>query len=169
MLAVSAFMLVAGAVVAIGAGRTVAQEAEPDAPINPIVGSWMLSFPTVPDAAPALAVFTPTGEYIQQEAGAGGGIGAWQANDDGSIGLTAHFLQTDQQGVYAGALTIRGTVTVDSSGDRWTAEYTIEMTGPDGSVIFADGPFQAEATRIAVEPMEAMGTPAAEAEASPAA
>ena len=61
----------------------------------------------------------------------------------------------DEQGA-VNTITIRAVGEVAAGGDTFTATYTIELTGPDGTSQGEYGPGTVEARRIAVEPM---GTP----------
>jgi hypothetical protein len=148
----------------------VAQEGTPAATAgHPIVGAWLLDV-DVNDPAnpPALAIFHDDGTYLQAEPDGGNGVGVWEATGANSVALTQLLHDQDETSNFAGTLMVRATIDIDESGDAWTAEYTLEFIGPDGTSSGETGPGTATAERIAVEPMgtpvgplmpEAVGTP----------
>ena len=148
----------------------VAQESTPAATAgHPIVGAWLLDVdandPTNP---PALAIFHDDGTYLQAESDGSNGVGVWEAIGANSVALTQLLHQQDETGDFAGTLMVRAAIDLDESGDAWTAKYTLEFIGPDGTSAGEMGPGTAIAERIAVERMgtpvrplmaEAVGTP----------
>ena len=136
---------------------------------HPIVGAWLLDVDTNdPANPPALAIFHEDGTYVQAEADGGNGVGVWEATGAHRVALTQLFHQQGETGEFAGTLMVRAAIDLDEAGDAWTAEYTLEFTGPDGTSAGEMGPGTAMAERITVEPMgtpvgplmpEAVGTP----------
>ena len=59
-----------------------------------------------------------------------------------------------------GSVVVRGTLEVAADGQRAGNSYSVTVTTPDGSVAFTDQA-DATATRLVIEPMDAMGTPLA--------
>jgi hypothetical protein len=136
----------------------VAQESTPAAMAgHPIVGAWLLDVDANdPASPPALAIFHNDGTYLQAESDGGNGVGVWEATGARQVVLTELLHEQDETGDFAGTLMVRATIYLDEAGDAWTAEYTLEFTGPDGTSAGEMGPGTATAERITVEPM---GTP----------
>ena len=56
-------------------------------------------------------------------------------------------------------MAVRQSVEVDAAGDAFTAPLTVEVRIPDGTVVF-NAAYTARGTRLFVEPMLPLGTPA---------
>lgn len=132
----------------------VAQDATPGATTgHPLVGSWLLDTDADdPANPPSLARFSADGGYVQTDADGATAIGAWEASGEQTATVTFLFLNAEGDQFF-GTGKVRATVEVDSSGDTFTATYTIEFTDPDGNSEGEFGPGSATATRLAVEPM----------------
>lgn len=130
-----------------------AQEGTPGAMAgNPFVGAWDADTDTSdPSNPPSLIVFNRDGTYLQVDPG-GSGVGVWEATGPRSVALTILFHNQDENG-NVGTVKVRASGEVDASGDTFTATYTVEFTGPDGTSSGEMGPGTATGTRIAVEPM----------------
>ncbi len=149
------------AIAAVGpsaAGRTV-QDATPAAAAgHPVVGSW-LAYADIDDPAnpPLLFVFHADGIYTEVDANGDPGAGVWETTGPRTAAVTiVHGVLADEDGGPGGIATIRASFEVAADGQRFTADYTVEFAGPDGSSGGEFGPGTATGERIAVEPM---GTP----------
>lgn len=135
-----------------------------------VVGAWVLDGDANdPNNSPAVVVFNRDGTYQESDADGSDGYGAWEATGEQTADLTIIF-HNEENGQFGGTAKVRAMIEVDASGDRFTASYTLELIGPDGSGSGELGPAQATGTRITVEPMgtpvgpipvEPEGTPAA--------
>ena len=148
---------------------------EPDAAAqHGIVGAWFVTTllggaPPSPNMTSFYAdgtvltsnrpVYPPAAEGGVPEARSAG-HGAWIANDDGTVDFTCVVLVADVNGTYLGQRTLQGHLTLDPSGDSWTAPFTATVTDPSGAVA-SSGPGSATATRIKVIPIDMTATPAA--------
>lgn len=148
--------LTAALIVAPLPGATAAQ-ATPTTTSSPLVGAWELQTQTGnPSHPPSVAVFHPDGTYYESDADGSDGAGAWQMTGPTTAILTIVFHGTDEKGGYVARIVVRATVTLDASGNSFTAPYTIEFITPDGKSTGQLGPVTATATRIMAE---APGTP----------
>ncbi|HEY7034496.1 MAG TPA: hypothetical protein VH482_24380 [Thermomicrobiales bacterium] len=163
-------LVVAGFALANRQPGTTAQESTQ----APIVGAWFVT--TLLDnqpPSPNMTSFYADGTALTSNrpvyppATAGGtpearsaGHGAWHANADGTVDLSFIVLVSDTSGTYLGTRTLDARITLDPSGDTWSAPFTATVTDPNGKVL-AKSVGQANATRITVSPMELPGTPAA--------
>lgn len=132
-------------------GRAMAQSA--DLADHPLVGTWLLTDQSDPDAeeaSPSVALFSSDGGY--QEVAADGSVifGVWEADGESGAIMTGYSLSPDI------SVIVRAAIEVDGSGDSFTAEYTIEPIDPSGESLGEYGPGMVEGTRI--EPEE-MGEP----------
>ncbi|MEA2584237.1 MAG: hypothetical protein QOF33_2322 [Thermomicrobiales bacterium] len=87
------------------------------------------------------------------------GHGAWVANEDGTVDFMFIVLTADVDGTFLGTRTLQGHLTLDESGNVWSAPFSASVMDPSGALV-SKSVGQAEATRIKVEPMEVSGTPA---------
>jgi hypothetical protein len=91
---------------------------------------------------PELGVLTPT-------------RGVWEHLGGREFGATAVGLLYDiDSGEYLGHIKARVLVTLDDTGDRLTGTDSVEIFGPDGSLVFAVPPGPIEYVRIRAEPFE---------------
>jgi hypothetical protein len=151
-------LVVVGLVLLGSRPSAVAQESTPAAVAgHSIVGAWLLDVDVDdPTNAPALAIVHDDGTYLEVDADGGSGIGTWEATGPTTAAATFLYNGQDESGASAGTVKIRATAAVDAAGDAFTAEYTLEFIGPDGTSAGEMGPGTATGERIAVEPM---GTP----------
>lgn len=137
--------------------RAGAAQATPTTATSPLVGAWELQTETGnPSHPPSVAVFHPDGTYYESDADGSDGAGAWQMTGPNTAILTIVFHGTDEKGNYVAQIKVRASITLDASGNSFTAPYTIEFSAPDGKSTGQLGPVTATATRIMAE---APGTP----------
>lgn len=168
-------LILAGLLLGSAPGRADAQEQG-----RGFVGSWLVS-PTIDEAtAVALTTFTADGTILTSNRptqaappalGAGPilqslGHGRWEATGSNEATVTFVFLQTDPSGAYLGTRTIRGRLTLDPSGDRWSGEFSATIADAAGSVL-AESKGTVAATRITVEPPPSQMPQATPADATP--
>jgi hypothetical protein len=129
---------------------------------HPFVGSWLVVDPTITDPAenvPSLGAVAADGSYVESHPDVGVGVGAWVPTGERTADLTIVFRAADEAGNFEGLVTGRGTIEVNEAGTAWDGTYSVEAVAPDGAVLFSvQG--QSHGTRIEVEPMGAMSTPA---------
>jgi murein DD-endopeptidase MepM/ murein hydrolase activator NlpD len=131
---------------------------------HPLVGSWLVDLDADdPANPPSLLVVHADGTCLTVDGGEVG-VGAWAATGERTATLTIVVHEAGAAGA-VGIGTIRAAVTVSGDGLGFTATYTREITGPDGSNTGEDGPVPATGTRIAAEPI---GTPVGPPPAAPA-
>lgn len=137
-------------------GSSAAQDSTPMAWTgHPVVGTWLLVDDDDPESEPSLVVFTSDGVYQQTDYDGTTGFGVWEATGPTSAAMTFLFQFSDDEGNFAGSVTIRALIEVNPDGQRFTATYTLESTG-EGLPAGEYGPGAVTATRMHVEPM---GTP----------
>jgi hypothetical protein len=148
---------------------TVAQDATPAATEgHPVIGSWLADTDiNSPDNNPSLIIFHDDGTFLELEEGMSDGIGAWEATGPNTALLTILFPNVDENGVFTGHAKVRVAVEVDESGDTFTADYTIEFLGADGSSTGELGPATAMGERIVAEEMGEPVAPLMEPEGTP--
>ena len=122
---------------------------------HPIVGTWIV---TAPDEGPSVVGFGADGIMSDVEADEGAGVGAWQADGETTASFTLVINYSSPE--FTAAVIVRDTVEVAADGQSATLAYSVTVTTPDGAVVFADQA-EATATRLPIEPMDAMGTPLA--------
>lgn len=144
---------------------SMAQQTTPTTEMShPVVGAWILDTDaSTGENAPSLASFSSDGVYHEVSSDGPDGIGVWQPIDADSVALTITYIDVDPDGTYSSTTTVRATVDVDSSGNAFTAQYTLEFVDPQGGSSGQLGPGTATATRMTVEPM---GTPVSSLEAA---
>lgn len=148
--------LTAALLVAPMHGATAAQ-ATPVTASSPLVGAWELQTQAGnPSNPPSVAVFHPDGTYYESDANGSDGAGTWQMTGPNTAILTIVFHGTDEKGNYVALIKVRATVTIDASGNSFTAPYTLEFVTPGGKSTGQLGPVTATGTRIMAE---APGTP----------
>jgi hypothetical protein len=162
--AVAALVLVGGWTVGGPGPGAVAQDAVPaDLVGHPVVGAWAWDTDAA-DPANALSygAFHADGTYVEVHPLVGVGVGVWRPTGERTADLTIVFQDVDPTpaGVAPGTLVIQAAVEVDPTGGALTAPFNSEGRAPDGTVLFANA-FTATATRLEVEPMVPLGTPAA--------
>lgn len=156
------------------APQSMAQDDASDPEEQGFVGSWHVGF--VIDGQPRasnLISFTSDGLILHSnqattQTGSGvpadvvfqsGGHGVWTSSGERTADITFMLLQSDADGNDLGTRTIRGTLELDESGDAWSGTYTATVADAEGEVLqVSEG--MVEGTRIVVEPMEELATPA---------
>jgi hypothetical protein len=140
----------------------VAQGATPTTTVDhPVVGAWWTANDAPgPGVETAYAIFHADGTYLEVDPNIGVGIGVWRATGERGAELTYVFQDIDPEPAVtaAGTVTVRQSVTVDDSGNEFTAPLTVEVRIPDGTVVF-HAAYTARGTRLEVEPMLPTGTP----------
>jgi hypothetical protein len=155
---ISVVVVVLGLLVTFGFSTTARQATPTAMDGHPLVGTWLLDTNADdPANAPEVTIFTADGAYISVDAEGFPNHGVWEASGERSATLTIVSPGLEDEGAFAGTFMVRATIEVDETGDAFTAQYTGEFVGPDGTGTGEYGPGTATATRIAVE---AMGTPA---------
>ncbi len=137
----------------VSARGVIAQDAA-DADQHPLVGTWLLdSEADNPDNPLEVDVITSDGAFIGVEADGSVTLGAWEATGDLTADATIWSIVPGEEG--GGMFIIRPSIEVAEDGQSFTAEYTIEVIGPDGATIGDGeyGPASATATRLSAEPM----------------
>ena len=141
----------------------IAVEATPTSTGNhPVVGTWWTANDAPgPGVETAYAVFHADSTYLEVDPNIGVGVGVWRATDEHSAELTYVFQDIDPEPATTapGTVTVRQSVEVDAAGDAFTAPLTVEVRIPDGTVVFSAA-YTARGTRLQVEPMLPLGTPA---------
>jgi hypothetical protein len=119
---------------------------------HPLVGTWLADTDT-DDESNALEVFTfhADGSFISVDAEGFAQLGAWETTGATTANLTLVIYETDEEGADAGSVTIRAAVEASDDGSSFTASYTFEFVGPDGTSTGEAGPGSASGTRLAVE------------------
>ena len=150
-------LFLTAALLAVPQQRTIAAQATPVTAGAPLVGAWELQTQAGnPSHPPSVAVFNADGTYYESDADGSDGAGTWQMTGPNTAILTIVVHGTDEKGNYIAQIKVRASITLDASGNSFTAPYTIEFTTPDGKSTGQLGPETATATRIMAE---APGTP----------
>lgn len=124
---------------------------------HPLVGTWLVDAdPNDPANPPDTFVFTGDGGFVEKDADGTVELGAWRATGAATADLTVISPETSEQGNPSGTVKIRAAIEVGADGDSFTAQYTLEYVGADGTSTGEAGPGQATGERLAVE---APGTP----------
>jgi hypothetical protein len=133
-----------------------AQDASPGAMAeHPLVGAWLLDTSGEETGNPSSdIIFHADGTYVESDVD-GVGIGSWEPTGDQTGAATFLFHQAGEDGAIS-TVKIRATVEVAADGLSFTATYTLEFVGADGTSSGELGPGTATGTRITVEPE---GTP----------
>jgi hypothetical protein len=119
---------------------------------HPLVGTWFLvSSSANPTEAHDLFILHADGTYIEANADGSVRLGVWQATSPTTATLTIEAYSRDEAGASQGGIIIRLTITLKPDGNSYTAEGTIELIAPDGSMRGQAGPARGEATRMVVE------------------
>lgn len=151
--------LVAALATTLIAPGVLAQDATASFDGHPFVGAWLVDTNT-DDAAdpPSWLIVHPDGTLLQVNHSVVA-VGVWEPTGDDAAAVTI----TAQSDVGEGQIatgTVRGTVTLDPSGETWIAEATSEWIDAAGESSGQVGPIPAAATRILVEPMAPAASPA---------
>src|SRR3712207_2119951 len=123
-------------VFAVAYAPITAQDATPAArPDHPVVGAWWTANDAPgPGVNTAAAIFHADGTYLEVDPNIGVGVGAWRASGERTADLVAVYqdIDSDPAATMAGTVTVRQSVTLDETGDGFTAPFTIEVRIPDG-------------------------------------
>ena len=132
-------------------GSSVADSAEAPASTagHPLVGVWWVTDPEDPEGY-FVGAFSTDGIYHEVDYG-GATVGAWESTGPNSAAWTT--VRPGEGGAFS---MVRGTIEVNPDGQGFTAEYTFEVGGIDGSRSGEYGPVTVTGARITVEPI---GTP----------
>ncbi len=156
------------AILTLASGRPVLAQAPAQGPsaATPIAGLWLVHHDPSNPAAADLAVFQNNGLMFTSETPAmppdpmaaqsgmtqifsSQGYGVWQSGANDSITFKFLEISYDQNGDYAGLVSIHGTLTPDSSGNSATGNYTVTVTPIGGGSMDVDGG-PLTATRVTV-------------------
>ncbi|MDQ3514668.1 MAG: hypothetical protein M3462_13605 [Chloroflexota bacterium] len=173
-LTVIAVLVLAGMGLVFG-GPARAQDASQD---HSVIGSWQLLAGAPegqPEGDPTLATFSPDGSLVVSGRPVrpalpglpfkftyfSAGHGVWEASGEHAIDFTIVHVRTDEDGVYRGSTTVSGTLEIADDGQSLSGAETFTIGDPagTGAVIPAFG-FSLEGTRITLQPMADLGTPA---------
>src|SRR5262249_41248618 len=107
----------------------------------------------------ALVTFTADGGLLGDKQGdvcdcgvATSGHGAWARTTERQFSFTFLQLGYDFQGNLTGTAKVRASVTLNSSADPLSGEFRLDVSAPDGSLLFFS-PGTAQGRRITVEPL----------------
>ena len=129
-----------------------------------LVGSWVETVTFAGGVMPplkSLVIFSADGTMTVADQGnvnltAGqlfsAGIGAWIAQGDRTFSWTVVELISDLSGNLIGTLKVRGTYSVDDSGNSYSGVFLAEVKDRTGNVLFSVGGTNA-GQRIVVEPL----------------
>ena len=134
-----------------GGSAILAQDATPLAgEVHPLVGSWLVDADSAdPENPLALGVFTSDGVFFQMEPaenGTYGSVGTWEATGETTANLTFWSIESD-----GSMIVVRASIE-SPDGQSFTATYTLELVGPDGTSTGQIGPGMAEGTKLSSEP-----------------
>ena len=124
-----------------------------------IEGSWLITAPGNGGQARAFRTFLPGGELVGSETvnpqGGPGRTtsfhGAWARVGERTFNVTFAALRVNRQGGYAGMVKVRGHITLNATGDTFSATAFNVITDATGKVIeTGKGPVMG--TRVKVEP-----------------
>jgi hypothetical protein len=159
----SSCLLVVTITALIARSTSTAQDTTPASTAShPIVGAWWTANDAPgPGVESAYVVFHADGTYVEVDPNIGVGVGVWRATGERSADLTYVFQDIDPDPVATapGTVTVRQSVEVNDAGNAMTAPLTVEVKIPDGTVVFTAA-YTAHGTRMTVEPMVPLGTPA---------
>lgn len=125
---------------------------------HPLVGTWFLTESSAnPTIAHDLFSLHADGTYLEANADGSVRLGVWEPTSPTTATLTITAYRRDAAGASAGGITLRLTLTLNPDSASYTAEGTIELTAPDGTLSGQAGPVRGAAARMLVE---APGTPA---------
>lgn len=108
---------------------------------HPLIGAWKVSFPDEPGDAFNLNTYTSDGIVLQASI-ARPGQGAWEPAGARTAAMTLVLLLAD------GVVMVRGTISVDAGGGRFTGSFTTERLG---NGLGEKGPLAVVGERITVE------------------
>jgi hypothetical protein len=119
---------------------------------HPLVGTWFLeSTPENPSTALNTFSLHADGTYVEANADGTVRLGVWEATGPTTATLTIETYRRDAEGASLGGILIRLAITLNPDGNSYTAEGTIELIAPDGSLSGQAGPATGTAKRMRVE------------------
>jgi hypothetical protein len=127
---------------------------------HPLVGAWRLSNDPNDPANVGLGAFHADGIYVSVASDIGTGISAWRATGDRTAEATGLAHDTAEHNNFGGTVKIWMSIEVDATGNALTAAVFVHVLNPSGTVVLEFN-FTATGTRIEVEPMPPLATPAA--------
>jgi hypothetical protein len=148
-----------GAALALAARPATAQDATVMA-THPIVGVWRLANDPNDPANVAVGAFHADGIHVGVFSDIGTGLWAWRATGDRTAEATGLSHDTAEHNNLGGTVKQWMAIEVDASGNALTAAVFVRVLDPGGTVVLEFN-YTATGTRIAVEPMPSLGTPAA--------
>ncbi len=168
-------MLVLAGMGLVSSGVVGADEMTSD---HAVVGSWRFmagGAAGTPAGDPTLATFAPDGSLILTGRAVrpalpgmpfkfvhfSTGHGTWEATDERSAAFTIVHLRSDESGNFRGTVTVSGALEISDDGQTISGVETFTVADPTGKVLSAF-PDALEGTRILLEPMAEVGTPAAD-------
>jgi hypothetical protein len=83
-------------------------------------------------------------------------VGPWQRTGDKQYAMLEINQLLDNQGNFAGPLRVTATITLDSTGNKFTSKFDLKVLDPDGNVVF-QGSGTAAATRVSLNRYRSSG------------
>ena len=120
-----------------------------------LVGTWQATIS--PDGMPpftAYNVFYADGNSVEFDNSNPPGqqtvaVGPWQRTGDKQYAMLEINQLFDNQGNFAGTLRVTATITLDSTGNKFTSKFDLKVLDPDSNVVF-QGSGTAAATRVSL-------------------
>ena len=137
-----------------------AQDATANMAAHPVVGAWRFANDPNDPANVGLNAFHADGIVVSVAGDIGAGIWAWRATGDRTADATGLAHDTAEHNNLGGTVMGWMSIEVDATGNELTAAEFIRVLDPSGTVV-VEFNFTATGTRIEVEPMPPLGTPAA--------
>ena len=130
----------------LAAGQDASTEA------HALVGTWFLTESSDdPTDADDLFILHADGTYIEVNASGSVRLGAWEATGPETANLTIVANNRGDDGADTGGIILRLAITLNPDGHTYTAEGTIELRSPDGTLSGQVGPVGGAASRLVVE------------------
>ena len=131
----------------------VSQEAASSATTtHPLVGTWFLDESSANSTnARDLFILHGDGTYIEANADGSVRLGAWAPTSPTTANLIIVADARGEDGADIGGQILRLAITLNPDGQTYTAEGTLELRSPDGTLTGQIGPIWGEASRLAVE------------------
>ncbi len=129
---------------------------EPPGASRALEGSWRVTVtPKGIDPFEALATYAAGGGYIFTDTfpnpvSPTPAHGAWEFVEPRVFRISFVKFNFNSKGQIEGSLNVRGTITLNDTGDEYTSQEQVEVRNPEGEVIFANTATTA-ATRMRVE------------------
>lgn len=134
------------------ASSTPASAQENSTEEHALVGTWFLTESSDnPTDADDLFILHADGAYIEVNASGSVRLGAWEATGPTTANLTIVANSRGDDGADIGGIILRLAITLNPDGNTYTAEGTIELRSPDGTLSGQLGPVGGAASRLVVE------------------